>query len=318
MAAFDFLFGQTPPPSVTSTTITQPSLPDWYQDVQRAQIGKASEVAGLPYTPYTGPRLAQFTDAQNQAFDLTKGNVGAYQPAMAQAQGALSQVAGGFNQGEFDKYKSPYIEGVVDRIAQLGARNFNENLLPSINDTFTSAGHFGSNRHADIALRGARDVNESILGQQATALQQAQKDAMAGYQTGQGLQTSAANNLVNLGTTQQQNALRDAAALEAVGKAQQGQNQANLDIAYQDFLKQQEYPKENLRFLNEIVRGLPAPQQAQTQTTTGPGEGGTSILGQLAGAAGAVYGLNKTGVFRRGGPVRRVGAFEQLKAVKGR
>lgn len=303
MALFDFLFGQTPPPSVTSTTTTQSGQPDWFQDILRAQMGKASEVAGQNYQPNPNQRVAGFTSPQQQAFDLTQQNVGAYQPAINTAKGALDTVAGGFDQTQFDRYMNPAIDGVVDRIADLGARNFNEKLLPSINDTFTSAGQFGSNRHAGIALQGARDVNESVLGQQSSALAQAFRDAMSGYQTGQGLQTSAANSLVNLGSNQQQLGLKDAAALEAVGSTQQAQQQRNLDVLNQDFVEQRDYPKEQLRFLNEIVRGLPAPTQGTTTTQTGPGPGGTSPLGQLAGVGTAVAGLSKAGVFRKGGAV---------------
>lgn len=93
-----------------------------------------------------------------------------YNPFAAGA-GYLGQAAQTFP-GAVSDYMSPYTDAVVNRIGELGARNLSENLLPAVNDTFTGAGQFGSRRHADFTNRALRDVNESVLGQQAQALEQ--------------------------------------------------------------------------------------------------------------------------------------------------
>lgn len=68
-------------------------------------------------------------------------------------------------------YMSPYTQQVTDRIAQLGARNLSENLLPQVNKTFIGSGQFGGSRNADFTNRALRDTQESVLGQQAQALE---------------------------------------------------------------------------------------------------------------------------------------------------
>jgi uncharacterized protein YjbJ (UPF0337 family) len=67
---------------------------------------------------------------------------------------------------------SPYQQGVLDVIAQQGARNLSENLLPQVSDAFTRAGQFGSGRMGEFGSRAVRDTQQAILQQQAQAAQQ--------------------------------------------------------------------------------------------------------------------------------------------------
>ena len=308
MAVFDFLFGGTPPPSVTSQTTTTPGLPDWYQDQLRALIGRGSQIADQPYQTYGQPRIAGFNPNEQRGFDITSQGVGGYQPWLQQGAAKTSGVGGALNQDAFNSYMNPYISGVTDRIAQLGARNLSENLMPAVGDQFIGAGQHGSTRHQEFANRALRDTQEAVLGQQAQSLAQGYGQALAGYQTGQGQQLQAGQQLAGLGQLGQQLNLTDAAAMSTVGQQQRGMTQSNLDLAYQDFLRQQQYPADQSQYLSGIVRGLPAPQQATTQTQTGPGNFGPSVAQQLGGLGLAGFGLysqlNRQPQ-RRGGLVRK-------------
>lgn len=66
----------------------------------------------------------------------------------------------------------------------------------------------------------------------------------------------------------------DAASLEAVGTTQQNQNQRNLDLAYQDFQQQRDYPRQQLDWLSNIIRGIPnsAIPTSTTSSQTGPSQ----------------------------------------------
>lgn len=60
--------------------------------------------------------------------------------------------------------------------------------------------------------------------------------------------------------------IQAAQLLETIGKAQQAQTQAGLDLAYEDFLRQQGYNKEQLGFISSVLHGLPlAPAGTETQ-----------------------------------------------------
>ena len=132
------------------------------------------------------------------------------------------QAAGQSSAQNIGQYMNPYNEQVTNRIAQLGARNLSENILPSIGSDFIKAGGYGSTRQRDLVGRAARDTQEAILGQQAQALQ-------AGY--GQGLGASAADlarygqlgaTAGSLGTQQQQLLQGAASGISGVGQAGAG------------------------------------------------------------------------------------------------
>ena len=53
--------------------------------------------------------------------------------------------------------------------------------------------------------------------------------------------------------------------LEQIGKDIQAQQQAGLDINYEDFVRQRDYPREQLQFYSSILRGVPV--QPSTETT---------------------------------------------------
>lgn len=82
--------------------------------------------------------------------------------------------------------------------------------------------------------------------------------------------------------------LRGAEAVTGVGEAERKMQQANLDLAYKDFLRQEQYPKEQVKFLSDILGGVELPQTTITQTTTTPAQAGgpSAIEKAIAGGTG--------------------------------
>jgi hypothetical protein len=126
---------------------------------------------------------------------------------------------------------------------------------------------------------------------------------MAGNQAQQqaATQLAAGQQLGTLGQLGQTMGLKDLAALEAVGQTQQQQGQKNLDLAYQDFLQQRQYPQQQLSMLNALIRGLPYSTTADTSATGPANIYSPSPLAQLAGA----FSLGKAFGLKKGGPVKR-------------
>lgn len=302
-----FFTGSTLPSVDTSSTVTQ-TQPAWFQELLRANALKASAVAGEEYQPYTGARVAGMSPDQLAAFSRVRGGIGQYDPYFSQGRNLISQAGGEFDEGMFDQYFNPYMDRVTDRIAELGARNLHENLLPGVNTTFTAAGQHGGSRHGDFTLRAVRDANESILGEQGRALASGYTDAMKNYQESMGRTLAAGKELGTLGTAGQSAFLRDAAALEGVGTTLQGQEQRNLDTAYGDFLSQRDYPRQNVGFLSSVLRGTQVPT-SQSTTTSAPAQQSQmsqSPLAQVSGAGLGILGLGKSfGWFRDGGRVKK-------------
>jgi len=286
MADNSYLFGSSTPASVTGTiTDTSSALPAWLQEYTRGLASQATAVAGQEYQPYVAPtnvgtygedsgRVAGFTDAQLQAQQNTIKNQGNYQPALANASQTLPQAIG--------SYMSPYTDSVVNRIAQLGNQNFTENLLPQVNSTFAGSGQFGSTRNADFTNKAMRNNQETILGQQANALE-------SGYQNASQNALQDLTRQANVATQTQQLGAQDVAYLDTLGQTQQNQTQRNMDVANQDYTNQVNYPRQQLSFASDIIRGTPT-SSTSYQATTNPGSAATTLSPLAAAAQGFLGG----------------------------
>ena len=106
-------------------------------------------------------------------------------------------------------------------------------------------------------------------------------------------QLEAARILGGLGGQQQEMALQRLQAQQAAGQVGRELTQRGLDVGYQDFLRQQAFPREQLGFLSNILQGLPvAPgstaasygmQPSTTQQLLGTGIAGVGLYNALRG-----------------------------------
>ncbi|CAB5220069.1 hypothetical protein UFOVP237_68 [uncultured Caudovirales phage] len=333
MGVLDFLFQGSPPPSTTTYGTSTTGIPQFMSDYTQGLLSKANAVASEPYQAYGGQRLADFTQPQQQAFAGTQAMQGQYQPNINNAL-ALTTEAGQVNplgtaQSYLNtaaqsapqvvgSYMNPYNDAVVNRIGQLAGRNLQENLMPNINSNFIRAGQFGSAPMQAAVGHALRDTQESALAAQADALNKGYGQAMTAAQTDlarqaglgqtagnlatQGAQTqlAAANQMGNTAQLGQTMGLRDLSALEATGQTQQTQDQKNLDLAYQDFLAQRQYPAQQLSMMNSLIRGLPYGTDTSTSATGPASSYQASPLSQIAGAASLGKAFN---LFAEGGEV---------------
>lgn len=292
MSLRDFLFQGSPPPTVSTGSVSIPNMPDWYSEYLRGLFARSNAVAGEQFQVYPGQRVAGFTPDQTRAFDMTRQRIGNWQPSVQQGINTASSVAQGFDPSQLTQFRSPFINNVVDRIGQLGMRRFNEEMLPQVNDQFVGAGQFGSSRHREFTNRAMRDANESITGMQSDALQRAEEAAMSNYRAFNDQRLQGAGALGQLGSNMAQLSAADAASMDAVGQLQQGLNQRGLDVAYQDFVEQRDFPRNNLGMMSNIIRGLSMPSgTATTQTQVSPVTG-PSGLQQLSSLYSIYRGVN--------------------------
>jgi hypothetical protein len=78
--------------------------------------------------------------------------------------------------------------------------------------------------------------------------------------------------------------------MNSMGAQGQALTQAQMDTAYGDFLRQRDYPMEQLNYFNSILRGLPV-NLSSTQTAYGQSPNVAAQIGNLGlGALGAVRG----------------------------
>jgi hypothetical protein len=168
----------------------------------------------------------------------------------------------------------------------------------------TAAGAFGGSRGAIMDAENQRNKNmamNQVIGQGYDKAFQAAQQAQQ-FGAGLGLQGSqagiaGANTLAGIGGQQlgaQQNILN---AQNTIGAAQTQQQQDIINNAINNYAMQQQYPMQQLAFMNAQIRGLPM-QATTTQAYQAP----PSSVSQVAGLGTAgIAGLGLYNAMNRGG-----------------
>jgi hypothetical protein len=252
-------------PAAPSTQSSTVDLPDWAKPYAKETLAKTKALTDIdqnPYQQYGGERIAGFQPMQEQAFKSMSG---------------LDAGPDAFAKG-ISSYMSPYMQNVVD-IQKREAGRQSDIAGTQQQAQATQAGAFGGGR--DAIMRAERERN---LGQQMGDIQA--KGSQAAYEQ--------AANQFRQGITQQSGL---AQMQGQMGQQQQQQAQRPLDVAYQDFQNQQNYPYKQLGFMSDMVNKLPLGQKSTSQIyDQGPG-----TVQTLASLGGAAYGFGKSGMFADGG-----------------
>jgi hypothetical protein len=338
--------GSAPPPAPSSQTVTNTSIPEYARPYVETMLGKSEALTDInqnPYQQYGGQRIAGFNPTQQNAFQeaINRQSASQLAPAtnLATASGLGSlgisgQMAGvgqqyanqATNPFAQQAYMSPYIQNALQPQLEEMQRQYAITGQQE-QGRATGAGAFGGTRQALMQAENQRNKNMAMnqaigSGYQDAfkAAQQAQQFGanlgLQGYQgalSGLGQAGQAAATLGQLGQTQfgQESALN--AERQKVGAIQQAQAQQGLDLSYQDFLKQRNYPYQQLAFQSDMLRGLPLSQSARSIYEAPPSMG--SQLGGLGMTALGIYG--QSGGFKaKGGMVGKGYAEGGLLAAK--
>jgi len=281
--------GSAPQPS--SQTVTQTNLPEYARPYFEDLLQRGQAASQVQYQPYQGQRVADFTPMQQQGFQGIQ-NLGVsplLQPAagMTGAAGLGGLFAGqnyaqqATSPGSMQAYMSPYMQNVVDVEKRGAIRDYQVgNTMQQAQAT--QAGAFGGGREAIQRAERERGLMGTLGGIQSKGAQAAYDQAANQFR--QGIQQGVAVN-------QLQN---------QYGGQMQQQAQRPLDMAYQDFQNQQNYPYKQLGFMSDLVRGMPLGQKSTSTMYEAPG----SMMGQLAGLGMGAYGLSQMGMkFADGGQI---------------
>ena len=139
-----------------------------------------------------------------------------------------------------------------------------------------------ANQQADMEMQRATEQSRQFGSQQGLA-------GLA--QTGQMGQT-----LSNIGSAQSQADQARLGMQQGTAAQQQAMNQQYLDTAYQDFIRQRDYPMEQLQQYSSLLRGVPVTPNS-TSTTYAPNASlGSQLVSGGLGAAALYNTANRAGV----------------------
>jgi len=320
--------GGDSPPADTTTTQTM-ELPEWARGYAKDTLAKGAALTDInknPYQQYGGERIAGFQPMQQQAFESAAGMQPSQQVGLGSGiagmagLGALNTNYQGrnFQGGQFDtqaaqEYMNPYTQNVVDYQKSQALRDF-QIAQPMRQAQAVRQGAFGGSRSAIVDAEAQRTLNSQLQGIEATGQQAAFQNAQQQFNADQarrlqaqqmgeqsrqygaglgmqGLQTGlqAAGQLGQLGQTEYGQKMGITGLQSQFGQQQQQQAQRPLDMAYQDFINQQNYPYKQLGFMSDMIRGLPLGQQSTQSVYQAP----PSTLQTLGALGMGAYGVNQ-------------------------
>jgi hypothetical protein len=267
--------------------------------IERGRIGDAAHKAGAFGDMRHGVVEAEYN---RDYIDRMAKNVGdLYYRGYDQAAGIFGQDMGRQLTADITNQNKDLTVGRTNLEAMLGTDRFNagqlgQGILAKFQGDLTA-----DISTADRALTAGRSNQDATLraamADQAARLQADQGNQRAGVDAA-GLQLAAAKAGEDMGYRNllyNEDVRRTAADnLLKTGILQTGQRQSILDTAYNDWLKADAAPKEDINFLRSVLAGTP---YSTTQTQTTPGQNPfMSVLGLgLAGlgAAGGIPGIQK-------------------------
>ena len=251
----------------SSTTSIDPALAPYRDRLYK----RAEEVSNTPYQAYTGERVAGFNPLQQQSFQQL-GELGSQGQNLTQKG---FNILGGIGSAadRISAYQNPFTSEVIDR-----------SLSDLERQRQISGQADASKAIAARAFGGSRQAVNDAMTNEAYARQAADLASGLRYQ-GFNTALGAAQNDV-----QQQQQLAEAlqgagygaiAGAAGAGDEQRAREQGLLDVGYQNFTEQRDYPMQQSNFLQGILSGLPY-GQTQTGTQVGAPNTASNFFGNLS------------------------------------
>lgn len=296
------------------TGITQ--LPSWLEGPAATNVGRAVDVTSRPFEGYAGPRVAQLSGDENQAFGMLRNVAGSGNPYTSQIEDLYkkfaTQAPGQINAPGFlgpnasagtaslQDYMNPYLNAVLKpQLYDIEKKSAQDRMASNARATFSGA--YGDASHGVERAKTTDDTNrlrESVIGK-------ASSDA---FNTGAGLRFQDIANLMSQqGANAQLNesglqrmatggtAMRDldkyntgrevdlANTLAGAGATERGIEQKGMDTGFQEYLREQGWDLDMVKQLTSILSGTPHGQTVE-KTTEQPNNSGWQALGTIGSA----------------------------------
>lgn len=247
----------------------------YYKDLASNLVAGPSELQTKAFQGLGNLTIpTEFDTAQQQAKDIY-GNVKQYMPTI----------------GTTESYMNPYLEAVLNpqrRAAEeTAAKRRMENAA-----RLSQAGAYGGSRQAIMEAEGERNLQQmltDITGKgYADAYETARKQRESEMKQGLDAlmrQESATKMLSDITGQEGTYGLKNIEAMMSAGADQRKMEQDKLMAAYDQFLREERYPREQLQFMRQMLAGIPG--LATSSFYSAP----TDPFAQIASGATGLMGL---------------------------
>jgi len=280
----------------TSTSTIGP--PAYIQEAYQSLIPQAQATASQPFQAYTGETVAGLTPEQEAGIAGVTAAQGVAQPSFGQANDLWGQSAQSITPDQYSaealqQYLNPFQQQVTDATLANTAEN-DRRQQQDLTGKAIMSGAWGGDRAGVAKAELARQQKLGADTTLANLNMQNFNQALQTFQQQQGVNLGAAQNdaqraaqaaagYTNLGTTQQDSALKDAMAQIQAGGVRQQTQQAGLTSDYDQFLQEQAYPFMSQGWLANLLTGVGS---SAGSTSSGMTKGsGDSGVGSIVGGA---------------------------------
>ena len=224
----------------TVTNQVDPATQARYDDL----YNRAKGIAGQPFVPYTGARVAGFNPDQLQGFDATRSS---FQDSMSyNPRGLLSDM--GTQPLNIQSFQNPYNTQVIDQsLSDLDrARQIR---LQSDQDRAIGAGAFGGSRSALLEAETNRNFADAAARTSSNLRQSGYNNALNAAMQDRNFRSGIQSGLLG-------DQYRNLGLLSGIGTQQQGLQQAGMDAGYNEFMRALGYGPQQLGLLSGAVFGM--------------------------------------------------------------
>lgn len=201
--------------------------------------------------------------------------------------------------GTVQSYMNPYLEAVLEPQRREATRQA-DIARNEMQSRLAKAGAYGGSRQAIMEAEAQRNLQtllgditgKGYSGAYEAAQRQRQADIDAGLR-GLAAQTASTQALTQAGAQQGEYGLRNLQQMLSAGAAERDIEQAGLTAAYNQFLREEQYPQQQLEFQRSMLTGLPIaaasfyqPAPGAFQSAAGGADAALQllkILGQIRG-----------------------------------
>lgn len=304
----------------STTTSYVSNVPEYLEPYFTSLVQRAERESQAQYDPYRGDRIADLSDEVSQARQIIRDAIPVGQQDIATSRGAIQggigtaqqlsgfvpsagyTPAGQFTQDKVDQYMSPYVRGVIEQQKRQARSDFAMADAERAAQA-EQAGAFGGSRFAIQESEAQAALQQQLQDIEERGLQKAYEQARSSFEADREAQFAREQAGVQAGISGAEIAGRGAQAiqdltgaqaglaglLETIGLDTEGRQQRALDIAYEDYLRQRDKPREDIQFLSSVLQGVPAPS-SQEITKFGPQ---ANPIQQALGTGIAAYSLGK-------------------------
>lgn len=290
---FDWLLGSEPKVQPTTTVQTQ-QMPAWYEEALQRLVGAGeAEVAARPYQFYDPEeRVAQLSPTEEATIAQTPMAAGAYMPGLSSAYQSAAMGSRGVGDIDYSQYMNPYTQYVTDIAKREALRDYGK-MLPQMGFQASRQGAFGGARYGVQEAEAARNLGQRLSDIETMGLERA-------FTAGTGLQQQEAQRQLqaapifgNIGEQAQRLGLGGLQAIMTSQALPRQLEQQQRDLAFQEYLRGQQYGMGQLGQLSGIIRGVQPggttttqaqtviPQMSPLQSAAGLGLAGAGIYNLL-------------------------------------